>query len=91
VGEGILHLDGNAVAGLLEEAFGADVTARRGWCDRCGALDPVGAMHVYAHAPGVVIRCRRCESVMIRIVRLPSGLRIDLRGTRSLELQPTSE
>jgi hypothetical protein len=48
-------------------------------------------MHVYVHAPGVVIRCRHCQSVVIRIVRLPSGLRIDLRGARSLELQPTSE
>ena len=34
-----LTLDGNAVAGLLAEIFGADVTTARGTCDGCGAVD----------------------------------------------------
>jgi hypothetical protein len=43
-------------------------------------------LDVYLHAPGVVVRCRHCENVMIRIVRSPTRTWIDLGGTSGLEL-----
>ncbi len=84
-----LKLDGNAAAGLLQEVFALEVTAAASTCDGCGAVEAVGALAVYAHAPGTVLRCPHCDSVLMRIVT--DGVRywIDLRGVRSLELTST--
>ena len=80
-----LRLDGNAAAGLLQEVFGREVTVARGTCDGCGAVESVGAVHVYRSA-GMVLRCPHCESVLMVIVEGRARIRIDLRGLRSLEV-----
>ena len=81
-----LRLDGNAIGGLLNEVFGTELTAAPCVCGGCGAREEMARLDVYVHAPGVVVRCRHCESVMIRIVRGPSRTWIDLTGTARLEL-----
>jgi Family of unknown function (DUF6510) len=86
VDERALRLDGNAAAGVLADALGADVTLARGVCDGCGAVAHIGELVAYVHAPGIVLRCRQCESVMLRIVQSPAGYQIDLRGMRRLEM-----
>jgi hypothetical protein len=82
-----LKLDGNAVAGLLGEVFVEDVTVARSTCASCGAVREVGALHVYANAPGAVVRCPGCEAVLLRIARAEGRIWLDLRGVRSLELR----
>lgn len=79
------RLDGNAVAGLLQEVFGVETTPALGTCDGCGASSALGAVHVYVGA-GTVLRCPHCSSVLMRIVRSGTRLWVDLRGVRSLEL-----
>jgi len=76
-------LDGNAVAGLLHEAFGAEMTTATGTCAACGASQQVGAVHVFRGA-GVVLRCHRCESILAKIVVRQGLACVDLRGLRSL-------
>ena len=83
-----LRLDGNAAAGALQDVFSFEVTAARGWCDGCGAVEPIGALVVYLHAPGVVVRCVHCGAVMIRVVTTPRGSHVDLSGIRRLEVAP---
>lgn len=81
-----LRLDGNAAAGILREVFASEMTTAVGTCGGCGAVDAVGAVHVYVSA-GVVLRCPSCESVLMRIVETESRLWIDLTGLRSIELR----
>jgi hypothetical protein len=81
-----LRLDGNAAAGLLGEIFVGDVTVWFGTCAACGLRAQLGAVHVYAHSPGVVLRCPRCEAVLMRIVQAESRYWLEVRGIRSLEL-----
>jgi hypothetical protein len=81
-----LRLDGNAAAGVLAEVFAVDVTAAVGTCDACGAADHVGAVHVY-RAAGLVLRCRSCDAVLMRVVEGPGRMWVDLRGLRSLEVR----
>jgi hypothetical protein len=81
-----LRLDGNAAAGILREVFASEMTTAVVTCGSCGAVDAVGAVHVY-HGAGVVLRCPSCESVLMRIVESETRLWIDLTGVRSLELQ----
>ncbi len=80
------RLDGNAVAGLLGEIFPFDMTLASTVCAGCGALDRVGALLVYDRAPGVVIRCARCEAVQIRIVSDAGRYWLDLRGVSCVML-----
>src|SRR5918994_847687 len=51
-----LMLDGNAVAGLLQEVFAVEMTTAIETCNACGATNEVGALHVFRGA-GIVMRC----------------------------------
>jgi hypothetical protein len=86
VDERDLILDGNAAAGVLAEVFAVEVTTATSLCAGCGAEHLVGELVVYAHAPGMVIRCRSCGAVQIRVVRTPDRLLVDLLGCRRLDL-----
>jgi Zn finger protein HypA/HybF involved in hydrogenase expression len=77
-----LKLDGNAAAGLLRELLTA-----RGRCENCGAVAEVGAVMVYANAPGTVLRCPQCESVLMRIVSGGGRYWLDARGISWLEIR----
>jgi hypothetical protein len=81
-----LRVDGNAVAGLLSELFVYEMTSARSTCAACGAVGEVGALHVYVHGPGTVIRCPRCNAVLMRIVHSPDRYWIEVQGVRCLEL-----
>ena len=82
-----LRLDGNAIGGLLGELFGAELTASPCTCGGCGARDEIARLDVYVSA-GIVVRCRHCESVMVRIVQGRGRTWLDLSGTASLQLGP---
>ena len=81
-----LRLDGNAAAGDLAEVFHADMTTAIGVCATCGAEGALGATVVYGRAPGMVIRCPRCSSVLICIVHTRDRLLVDIGGVQRLEL-----
>ena len=70
-------LDGNAIAGVLLDHFGVDMTARRGACGHCGTRAQVGELVVYLRAPGAVVRCRNCGGVVMVVVSLGGGPQID--------------
>jgi hypothetical protein len=81
-----LKLDGNAAAGALQDVFALEVTAATGTCDASGAEGAVGELMLYAHAPGLVLRCQHCDAVVLRIVTDGTRYWLDARGLRSLEL-----
>jgi Family of unknown function (DUF6510) len=80
-----LRLDGNAAAGVLAEVFAAEMTAALGICAHCGATNAIGAVWVYAHAPGTVLRCPDCTGVLMTIVRARERLLVDVTGVRRVQ------
>lgn len=80
------HLDGNALAGPLAEIFAVDVTAAVGRCASCGEAGPLAALMVYPAAPGLVARCPHCTGVLLRLVRGPHDVWLDLHGALSLRI-----
>jgi ribosomal protein S27E len=80
-----LMLDGNAVAGLLQEVFAVEMTTALVTCGLCGAKDAVGATNVFRGA-GVVIRCRRCDNALVTIVGDDTRLSIGFPGVRTLQV-----
>jgi hypothetical protein len=81
-----LRLDGNAAAGVLAEVFAAEMTAALGTCAHCGATNAIGAVWVYAHAPGTVLRCPDCTGVLMTIVRARERLLVDVTGVRRVQI-----
>jgi uncharacterized protein DUF6510 len=81
-----LMVDGNAIAGLLQEVFGTDMTTAVGTCGACGASEPVGAIHVFRGA-GVVLRCPHCRNALVKIVQSETSIWIAFDGMRTLELE----
>jgi hypothetical protein len=79
------RLDGNAIGGILDEIFGTEMTVAIGVCSACGATGPVAELHVYMRAPGIVVRCPTCESVLLKIVQSGRRTWLDMRGTRTLQ------
>jgi hypothetical protein len=82
-----MKLDGNAIGGTLAELFGRDMTTTRSACRACGAVEQLACVDVYVQAPGTVVRCRHCESVLMTIVRGPKCTWIDLGGVRAIEMR----
>ena len=82
-----LMLDGNAVAGLMYDLFGVEMTASPTECAHCGRKGQFGTLLAFTQAPGVVLRCPACENVMIRIVQTPDAIYIDARGAAYLRLE----
>lgn len=81
VGEAV-RLDGNAAAGILSEVFVPDLTTARARCANCGAIRELGALFVYGHGMGTVMRCPSCDAVVLRVARTRTQLWLDLTGAR---------
>jgi hypothetical protein len=78
-----LMLDGNAVAGLLQEVFAVEMTTVIGTCDNCAASEPLGAARVFRGA-GTVLRCPHCDTALVKIVRSATDVWISFGGVRTL-------
>lgn len=73
-------LDGNAIGGLMHEVFGTEMTTAPSVCGTCGDGRPVAELAVYLQAPGTVVRCRSCDSVLMVFVRTHNRTCVDLQG-----------
>jgi hypothetical protein len=81
-----LVVDGNAVAGMLEELFSIEMTASPTECAACGYEGEVGTLLAFLAAPGLVLRCPNCDSVILRIVTTPRAVYLDARGAAFIRL-----
>ena len=79
-------LDGNAAAGILQEIFPFEMTLVQATCTGCGATDAIGALAVYMHGMGTIVRCPRCDNVLIRLVHARGRYLLDMRGVRVLQI-----
>ena len=77
-------VDGNAIGGLLIDVFGTEMTAANSTCGTCGTSRPVAELVVYRRAPGTVVRCRTCGSVLMVFVKAHDVTCVDLAGLASL-------
>ncbi len=78
-------VDGNAVAGLLQEVLAVEATTATATCDMCGTSESVGALHVF-RAAGIVMRCPHCDSVLVTIVSDDARVWISFAGVRTLQV-----
>lgn len=79
-----LVLDGNAAAGLLQEIFVPDITTAQIQCAACGSTGAVGSLRLHAAPMGTVLRCTRCDGILMRAVHTPHGRWLEMTGARYL-------
>ena len=79
------RLDGNAIGGMMLELFGVEMTNATEVCLTCGTADLIARLEVYMDAPGTVVRCAYCKSVLMRVVRSPDRTWVDFSGLSSIE------
>jgi uncharacterized protein DUF6510 len=77
-------LDGNAIAGLLQEVFGGDMTTVPGVCAHCGDERLLAESRVYLRAPGVVVRCGSCHGVLMVLVTRTNATCVHLQVALSV-------
>ena len=80
-----LMLDGNAVAGLLQELFAVEMTTALATCGACGATEAVGATRVYRGA-GMVMRCPQCDNALVTVVKDDTRVWIGFPGVRTVQV-----
>ena len=71
-------VDGNAVAGMLWDVFGADVTALIGVCGGCGEAAPVAETIVELDETAAIVRCRTCTHTLFTVLRDGDRVRLVL-------------
>jgi hypothetical protein len=86
---GDMHVDGNALGGVLMEVFGREMTDAQGRCATCGRVHSMGAMLVYRSA-GDVVRCPTCGSVVAVVTTIHERTRVHLAGMSWLD-QPEAD
>jgi hypothetical protein len=62
------------------------MTTATGVCATCGARGPLAETLVYLRAPGTVVRCRTCTSVVMVLATVREVTCVDLRGLAELDL-----
>jgi len=82
----VTFLDGNELAAPLREIFTVDLTVASGQCANCGRRCKLAEARLYARAPELVARCTGCEAVLMRLVRSPDRVWLDLSGLSYLEI-----
>ena len=88
--EDIVPLDGNAAAGRLSQLFTFDVTLATITCGGCGFEGPLAELRLYGRDAAIVLRCRHCDAVNIRMLDKGTSVNLDLRGVALISIQGTS-
>jgi hypothetical protein len=73
-------LDGNALAGLLAEVFGGEMTSAVITCRTCGFTAVIAETVVYPRLPGAVVRCRNCTGLLMVITQNRGVNCVDMLG-----------
>ena len=84
--ERVAVFDGNTLAGPLSEVFAVEVTTAIGRCRSCGTSSQLATFRVNGPDPGFVARCPTCEDVLLRLVRTPDAVWLDLSGVSVLRI-----
>lgn len=81
-----MALDGNAAAGALQPLFAFDVTMAIVHCGNCHASGPLAELRLYGSPKAMVLRCRSCGEVNIRLLETNRSINLDLTGAVRIEV-----
>jgi hypothetical protein len=77
---------GNAAAGFLAAIFAGELCDPTVQCASCGLADSLETTKREESSPNLVVRCRGCDGVLLRLVELPTVTMLDLHGVERVAL-----
>ncbi|WP_019831865.1 DUF6510 family protein [Sphingomonas sp. PR090111-T3T-6A] len=80
-------LDGNAAAGALEALFAFDVTTAIVHCGHCRVSGPLAELRFYGSPRAMVLRCKTCGEVNVRLLETDRTINLDLSGAVRIEVR----
>jgi hypothetical protein len=66
------------------------MTDATGTCASCLEARPLGELAVYPGGPGIVVRCRSCDNVLMVLVEIRGITCVDLLGFTAVDPAPAS-
>ena len=63
-----------------------EMTTSLAECACCGKQSEMGELLAFTQTPGLVLRCPKCEDVILRVVVAPDAYYLDARGAMYLRL-----
>ena len=86
----VTRLDGNTAAGPLARFFAIDATRMIVTCEACYTESRLAQLHLYGGSHGIILRCAKCSTVVLRALERDNMLCLDARGAALLTLCPES-
>ena len=83
------HVDGNWLAGPMDEFFTFDVTMATATCEHCGDVAELARAMVYRSGAGTVVRCASCDHVLMTLVESEDRAWIHFTGMGAIEVART--
>ena len=77
-------VDGNVLAGLLDEILDGDATTLVGVCAGCGAAAPLAETVVEIDETAAIVRCRSCTHTLLTVLHERAGTRLVFGMLREL-------
>lgn len=77
-------VDGNAIAGMLSDLFGGDVTAMIGTCGCCGSESVLAQAVVELDPAAAIVRCRTCTRTLFTVLHGRAGTPLIIGGLHGL-------
>lgn len=74
------HVDGNAIAGLLDVFRGTDPLTLIVACGHCDAAAPLAEWPVERDADAAIFRCRSCTRTLATLLRRGEGVELRIVG-----------
>ncbi|WP_341945695.1 DUF6510 family protein [Microbacterium sp. LWH11-1.2] len=69
-------VDGNCLAGMMGDLFGADITSLVATCSGCGTAANVAETVVEVDSHSAIVRCRSCTRTLFTLLRGQDGPRL---------------
>lgn len=82
------RFDGNAIAGVMVDVLGEEMTSATGICADCRNAIRLGEAIVYLPAPGLVARCPHCDNTLMVVVDRRGTACVDVTGFATFEGAP---
>ena len=80
------RVDGNALAGFLDDPLTVDPTVAVAECGRCRARFPLAETVVEVDEVSAIVLCRSCTHTLFTVFRTERGTRVVLGGLAELAL-----
>lgn len=77
-------VDGNALAGIMADLLGGEITQMNAVCGGCGAAGPLAETVVELDDAAAIVRCRSCTHTLLTVLRDGGQVRIVIGMLREL-------